>query len=250
MNPDTTKKTLLVTGGGSGIGKSIALAANLAGYRVGVLDRDLEAAQAVVQQLDDAVALAADVCKADEVRAAIQTLGSLDVVVNNAGILRTGPLLTQSPEDFRSVIDVNLNAVFVVSQAAAQVLQHGGGSIVNIASINGVHPSPNSGSYGPAKAGVMALTKQMAIEWGQLGIRVNAVAPGFVDTGMSTPFYADERVRKSRSAAVPLGRLGVGEDIAKAVMYLVSEDAAYVNGHTLTVDGGVVHSLLSQLPRT
>ena len=250
MSNKNVDRTLLVTGGGGGIGRAIAIAADAQGYRVGVLDRDIEAARNVANTLSTGIALAADVCDAAEVAAAVQTLGTLDVLVNNAGILRTGPLLTQSPEDFRQVIDVNLNAVFIASQAAAPALRQSRGNIVNIASINGIHPSPNSGAYGPAKAGVIALTKQLALEWGDLGIRVNAVAPGFVDSGMSTPFYTDEQVRANRSAAVPLGRLGAAEDIASAVLYLAGDDAAYVSGHTLTVDGGVAHSLLQQLPRS
>ena len=173
----------------------------------------------------------------------------MDALVNNAGILRTGPLIDHDPADFRLVLDVNLGGVFVVAQACAKIMRAGGGVIVNLASINGIHPSPNCGAYAAAKAGVMALTEHMSIEWGELGIRVNAIAPGFVDAGMSTPFYEDASVRNNRSNAVPLGRLGTADDIAKAVLFLASDDAAYITGQTLTVDGGVVNSVLLQLPR-
>ncbi len=243
-------KTMLVTGAGQGIGAAIAGAADSAGYRVGVLDTAAEHATRVAGELGNAVPLVADVRNADEVAHALLELGSVDVLVNNAGILRTGPLIDHDPEDFRLVIDVNLNAVFVTAQAAARRMREaGGGVIVNVASINGLQPSPNSGAYAAAKAGVMALTRHMAIEWGSLGIRVNAVAPGFVDAGMSTPFYANDAVRSSRASAVPLGRLGVAEDVAQAVLFLASDAASYVSGETLTVDGGVVHSVLQQLPR-
>jgi len=245
-----SQKTLLVTGGGSGIGAAIAKAADTAGYRVGVIDINLDAACTVAEQLTNAVPLAADVCDANAVADAVKRLGSVHVAVNNAGILRTGPLLDHSVADFRQVIDLNLTATFIVAQAVAKNMQSHGGSIINIASINGVHPSPNSGAYGTAKAGVILLTQHMAIEWGELGIRVNAVAPGFVDTGMSTPFYANPTVRAARAGAVPLGRLGEAQDIANAVIYLASDAASYISGHTLTVDGGVGNSLLQQLPRT
>lgn len=247
-------RTLLVTGGAKGIGRAIAELAAAQGYFVGVVDTDLESAQAVVGELEFATAYAADVCDADQVAAVVDKFyaeaGGLDVVVNNAGILRTGPLIDHDPDDFRLVIDVNLNAVFVVAQAAARKMQQvGQGAIVNLSSINGVHPSPNCGAYAAAKGGVMALTQHMSLEWGAMGIRVNAVAPGFIDGGMSSPFYADTKVRNRRASAVPLGRLGSLDDVAQTVMFLASEQAGYISGQTITVDGGVVNSVLLQLPR-
>ena len=242
-------KTMLVTGSASGIGQAIAQAADQRGYRVGVLDVDKQAAETLASTLSNGVALGADVTSPVEVADALTALGELDVVVNNAGILRTGPLLEHDPEDFRRVMDVNLNAVFIVSQAGARRMQHRGGCIINLASINGIHPSPNCGAYAAAKGGVMALTQHMSVEWGALNIRVNAIAPGFVDAGMSTPFYANAQVRQRRATAVPTGRLGTAADIANAVLFLASDEAAYINGHTLTVDGGVINSVLAQLPR-
>jgi NAD(P)-dependent dehydrogenase (short-subunit alcohol dehydrogenase family) len=243
-------KTMLVTGGGSGLGRAIAEAADREGYRVGVLDVAAEAASEVAGQLRNGVPLVCDVREPQQVREALAELDELDVVVNNAGILRTGPLIDHDPDDFRLVMDINLNAVFIVAQAAARRMRDGrGGSIINLASINGIHPSPNCGAYAAAKGGVMALTQHMSVEWGQYGIRVNAIAPGFVLAGMSEPFYANESVRNKRAAAVPLGRLGEAADIANAVMFLASEQAAYISGHTLTVDGGVINSVLQHLPR-
>ena len=243
-------RTLLVTGGGSGLGEAVARAADAQGYRVGVLDIDAEAARRVADGLQNGVALVADVRDAEKVATALQQLERIDVVVNNAGVLRTGPLIDHDPEDFRWVVDINLTSVFVVGQAAARLMREaGGGSIVNIASINGIHPSPSCGAYTAAKAGVMGLTQQMAIEWGEFGIRVNAIAPGFIDAGMSTPFYANDAVRAKRSRAVPLGRLGTAADVAQAALFLASDAAAYISGETLTVDGGVINSVLAQLPR-
>ena len=243
-------KTMLVTGAGQGLGQAIAVAADAAGYRVGVLDSDIDAARQTAATLNNGVALQADVRDAQQVYAAVADLGCIDVAVNNAGILRTGPLIDHDPEDFRLVTDINLNGVFIVAQAAARNMRdHGGGCIVNMASINGIHPSPDCGAYAAAKGGVMALTQHMSVEWGQYGIRVNAIAPGFIDAGMSAPFYANESVRANRAGAVPLGRLGTAQDIAGAVLFLSSDEAAYISGQTLTVDGGVINSVLKHLPR-
>jgi NAD(P)-dependent dehydrogenase (short-subunit alcohol dehydrogenase family) len=242
-------KTMLVTGAANGIGQAIARLAAQRGYKVGVLDLDAEAAQRLAHELPYAIALTADVTDAQQAAQAVAEFGHVDVLVNNAGILRTGPLIDHDPEDFRMVMDVNLNAVFIVAQAVARRMGDQGGCIINLASINGIHPSPNCGAYAAAKGGVMALTQHMSVEWGPLNIRVNAIAPGFVDAGMSTPFYANESIRSKRAGAVPSGRLGTAEDIAAATLFLASDEAAYINGHTLTVDGGVINSVLLQLPR-
>ena len=242
-------KTMLVTGAAHGLGAAIAQAADAAGYRVGVLDLQLAESQAVAGSLGNAVALAADVRDPDSVRAALDQLGALDVLVNNAGILRTGPLIDHDPDDFRLVMDVNLNGVFITAQAAAQRMRDSGGVIINLSSINGIHPSPNCGAYVAAKAGVIGLTQQMSIEWGELGIRTNAIAPGFIDAGMSSPFYENQTVRNNRANAVPTGRLGTAGDIAQCVLFLASDAASYISGQTITVDGGVINSVLKQLPR-
>lgn len=245
-----TKRSMLITGAGAGIGAAITRAASAAGYRLGVMDADDKRAREVADTLEDAVALTGDVRDAADMAAAVRRLGDVHVLVNNAGILRTGPLIDHSPDDFRLVMDVNLNGAFIAAQAAARRMRDmGGGAIINIASINGIHPSPNCGAYAAAKSGLIGLTQQMSIEWGGMGIRVNAIAPGFVDGGMSTPFYANAKVRARRAGAVPLGRLGTVEDVAHAVLFLASEEASYISGHTLTVDGGVINSVLLQLPR-
>jgi len=148
------------------------------------------------------------------------------------------------------VLEVNLVGAYIMAKAAARgMLERGSGIIINITSINAIAPGPNAGAYPAAKAGLARLTEQMALEWGPRGIRVNAVAPGFIDGGISTPFYRDPAVRALRTQAVPIRRLGICEDIAEAVAFLASERASYISGHQLVVDGGVVPSVLLQLPR-
>ena len=243
-------KTMVITGGGQGLGACIARLADDAGYRVAVLDMDQAAALEVAGSLSNGVGLAADVQDAEAVEAAMAQLDNVDVLINNAGILRTGPLIDQPVEDFRLVTDVNLVGVFVAGQAAARRMRDaGGGSIVNLASINGIHPSPDSGAYAAAKAGVIGLTQHMSIEWGRYNIRVNAIAPGFIDAGMSAPFFENPAVRERRGSAVPLRRLGTAEDVAQTALFLASDAASYISGETIAVDGGVINSVLLHLPR-
>ena len=244
-------KSMIVTGAGHGIGAEIARQAAAGGYRVGVLDINAEAADQIAQSLPDAVTLVASSTDSSAVEAALDAFGTPDALVNNAGIVRFTPLVDHSEDDWRAVVDVNLTGPFVCGRAVARRMIAEGrqGSIVNIASINGIAPGPNSGAYSPTKAAVIQLTRQMAIEWGTAGIRVNSVAPGIIDDGMSAPVLADPEVRATRSARTPSQRLGTADDIAKAVMWLCSEDAEYVNGHNLVVDGGVVSTVLAGMPR-
>jgi len=242
-------KRAIVTGAAAGIGRVIAERAAAAGYQVGVLDLDAEGARAVADTLDGAIALTADVTDATSAEAAVERFGPpLDLLVNNAGIVVFGPLLEQTPEDFRRTVEVNLLGCFHMARAAARQMSEGG-HIVSITSINGITPGPGTGAYPATKAAIAQLTRQLAIECGERRIRANAVSPGFIDAGMSEPIYADPEVRARRSAGVPLGRLGTAVDIANAVLFLDSEAGAYINGHELVVDGGVMHSLLDQLPR-
>ena len=231
----------VVTGAGRGLGRSIA-------------DR-LRADGFAVHRLDAVSAVDVDRCDvsdAEEVDAAIEALPHAPaVVVSNAGIVRFGPLLDLAVADFRSVIDVNLVGTFLVGRAAARRMKADGvaGSIINITSMNGVAAGPNAGAYGSTKAAVALLTQQMAIEWGPLGIRVNAVAPGLIDAGMSEPIYADPAARAARSARVPIGRLGTADDVANVVSFLAGSQSAYVTGQEILVDGGVTMSVIASLPR-
>ncbi len=246
--------TIVVTGGGRGIGEAICHTAAHRGYRVGVLDIDRDAADHVASKIPGAVALHAAVNDEPQVLTELDRFedeaGPLNVVVNNAGIVRFGPLAGLSVEDWRVTVDVNLTGTFIVARAAAiRMAAAGGGSIVNLTSINGVSPGPYAGAYGSTKAAVALMTQQLAIEFGPAGVRVNAVAPGLIDGGMSEPIYADPDVRRARSEKIPLGRLGTVDDIANVVLWMASDDAGYVTGQNLIVDGGVVMSIIANLPR-
>lgn len=251
MTKTAPTRHAIVTGAAGGLGACIALRAAKAGYRVGVLDLSREATEARASTIDGAVPLVADVSDEAAVEAALDEFGAVpDLVVNNAGIVRFGPLLDLTALDWRAVVDVNLTGTFVVARAAAvRMAELGRGCIVNLTSMNGVAPGPNAGAYGATKAGVALLTQQMALEWGPLGLRVNAVAPGLIDGGMSTPIYADAAVREARESKVPLGRLGSPDDVADAVLFLASDAASYVTGQNLLVDGGVTMGIIGQLPR-
>ena len=244
-------KIALVTGAGNGIGAAIASAAARAGYRIGVMDNNAEAARAMAAKLGNAVALPCDVTDENAVDAALITLGETpDLLVNNAGIVKFGHLIDISVADFRRILDVDLVGAYIMSRAVGrQMRDRGYGNIVSITSVNSITPSPGTNAYTAAKAGLVAMTKLLALELGPHGVRVNAVSPGFVDGGMATAVYADPRTREIRTNAVPLRRLASTEDIASAVMFLASEQASYIHGQDLGVDGGLVHSLLAQIPR-
>ena len=237
----------LVTGGAGDIGIAIGRALAADGWRVGLADLSGAKASGTVA---GSVGLVCDVTDEASCEAAVSAFGPVDLLVNNAGIGRFGPLHELTAADFRSVIDVNLVGPFIMSKAAAKGMIAGkGGQIISITSINALTAGPGAGGYPAAKAGLARLTEQMALEWGKFGIRANSIAPGFIDGGLSKPFYADPKVRALRSAAVPVKRLGLCEDIANAVAFLASSRASYIHGHQLVVDGGVVPSLLMQLPR-
>jgi len=243
-------KSALITGAGSGIGAVLAAQAAQRGYRVGVLDIDEAKARAVASTLDGAVALGADVANEASVERAIAEFGAVpDLLVNNAAVTQFGSLIEQGIAGFRKVVDINLMGTFIPAWIVGRgMVDRGSGVIVNLTSINAITPRPNTGAYPATKAAVSKLTEQMALEWGPAGVRVNCVAPGFIDAGISAPFYADPEIRKERGSRVPLGRLGLPDDIAAAVLFLASEQAGYINGHQLVVDGGLVHSLLGQMP--
>jgi NAD(P)-dependent dehydrogenase (short-subunit alcohol dehydrogenase family) len=245
-------KLALVTGGGNGLGEAIARRIAQDAKRVVVLDRDAEAAARVASSLPGSTSLGGDVTDADAMAAAFDSIGDVpDVVVCNAGIVRFGPLLSLPLEHWRAVLEVNLTGTFIVAREAANRMVGAGvgGSITAITSMNGVAPGPNAGSYGSSKAALIRLAQQMALEWGPHGIRVNTVAPGMIDGGMSTEIFADPKFREIRTSKVPLGRLGTAEDIAEAVHWLSSAGASYVTGQTILVDGGVTMSAIANLPR-
>jgi NAD(P)-dependent dehydrogenase (short-subunit alcohol dehydrogenase family) len=244
-------KTALVTGASSGIGAAIAKAAAAAGYRVGVLDVVAERTEAFAKTLSNAIALTADVTDEAAVEAALDKLGDVpDLVVNNAGIVKFGLLLDCTVADFRRVLDVDLVGAYIVSRAAGKrMVERGSGCIVNITSINADTPSLGTNAYAAAKAGLANMTQLMSLELGPKGIRINAVSPGLIHAGMGDAVYSNQRTREVRTNAVPMRRLGTAEDIAGTVMFLASDAASYITGQELVVDGGLVNSLMAQIPR-
>lgn len=241
----------LVTGAAQGIGKAVAVRLARDGWKVVMADRDGPGVSQAAGEVPGAEPLVLDVTDETAATSALGALGEpLAVLVNSAGIVRFGPLMDLDLAAFRAVLEVNLVGTYVMARAAArQMARSEGGCIVNITSMNGVAPGPNAGSYGASKAAVALLTQQMAVEWGPAGIRVNCVAPGMIDGGMSAPIFADPEFREVRRAKVPLGRLGAVEDIAAAVSFLASDEASYITGQNLLVDGGVTMSIIASLPR-
>ena len=246
----TEPRSLIVTGAARGLGKAIAEEAARRGYRVGVLDIDGDGARATIGEIAGATAFEASTTDERRISEVLDEFGVPDVWVNNAGIVRFGPLLDITLDDWRAVVEVNLTGTWICARSVGRrMVERGSGSIVNITSMNGVAPGPNGGAYGATKAAVALLTQQMALEWGAHGVRVNAVAPGLIDGGMSESIYADAATRAARTGKVPIGRLGSVDDIASAVLWLASDDASYVTGQNLLVDGGVTMAMIANLPR-
>lgn len=245
-------KNALVTGAAGGLGRVIADQLADEGWAVGLLDLSADAILKTGPLKTNCVAISCDVGNPASVEAALNEYGKVpDLLVNNAGIVRFGPLIDLSQDDFDLVIRVNLVGAFTMAQACAKrVIAAGSRSvIINVTSMNGIVPGPNSGAYTSAKAGLALLTKQMAVEWGPLGIRVNAIAPGLMDAGMSNAIHADQEIRKSREAKIPARRLGQASDISNLVSFLASDKASYITGENILVDGGITMSVLTMLPR-
>lgn len=242
-------KVALITGGGRGIGQETALMLSQAGAKVAVLDRDESAAKdavdAIVSAGGEAVVLVADVSKPEQIKQAFATaldrFGRLDILVNNAALVRRIPALETSIDVWREVMDVNLNAAFFCSCAAAEPMTAaGGGAIVNIASImgisgGGIYPIA---SYHASKGGLINLTRGLAVEWASRGIRVNAVAPTWVRTEFTKALLDDPEMSKTLLDLMPLRKFADTIDVAAAVLYLASPAAKVVTGHVLAVDSG------------
>ena len=246
------KKNLLITGAAGGIGSAIASEASKQGYKVGLIDSDEEKLVEVQSNIPNSISLPTNITDEKSVLNSLELFGDKpDALVNCAGIVRFGGLLEQEIKDFKDVLDVNLLGCFIVSCAVARkMIDNGHGNIVNISSISGgKHPALHSGAYAASKAGMVMLSEQMSLEWGKEGIRVNAVSPGFIDSGMSASHYEDPQERKKREAMVPIQRIGKAKDIANVVMFLLSENSSYIHGENILVDGGVMNSVLANIGR-
>ena len=236
------QKVALVTGAARGIGFATAKRFLADGWRVALLDIEGELLDRAVADLADSentLALDCDVSLAKAVAGAIAEIerrfGRLDALVNNAGVAVFAPLLDTSDEDWSRVLEVNLTGPFLCTKAAAPLMrEHGGGAIVNISA---VRASTLRSAYGTSKAGLAHLTKQLAVELASLGIRVNAVAPGPVETAMAKAVHTPE-IRADYHDAIPLNRYGLEEELAEAIFFLCSDRSSYITGQVLAVDGG------------
>ena len=231
-------KTALVTGGSRGIGKAIATELAEAGATVVIgYQSAAEEAEAVASEVGGR-AVQADVSDPAEARRLVEEAGDVDLLVNNAGITRDGLLMRMSDDDWRAVLDTNLGGVFHTCRAASRgMLRRRSGSIVNLSSVVGVHGNPGQTNYGAAKAGIIGFTKSLARELGSRGVRANVVAPGYIDTRL-TQELPDE-LKQAMLQNTPLGRFGDPADVAGAVRFLCSDEASFITGEVLLVDGGL-----------
>jgi len=240
-------KVAIVTGAGSGIGRSIALTFAREGAKVVVADLNekggLETVDLVKKEKEEAIFVKVDVSQAENidqmVEVCLKEFGQVDILVNNAGIVKMSPLHETTEEDWDKILGVNLKSVFLSSKKVLPILLgQGKGKIINIASIAGLVGFSNLGAYCASKGGIIALTREMALEYAPKKINVNCIAPGVIKTAMTKEMLADEPTRKSLESSTPYPRLGEPEDIAQAAVYLASDESDFVNGEILVVDGG------------
>lgn len=238
-------KVAIVTGAGSGIGRGIALAFAREGAKVSVVDINRAGAEETVAEIrakgGEAIVIQADVSICSEIERmvdeTVQELGALDILVNNAGIDIPGPITVIEEEDFERLIAVNLKSVyFGCKKAILHMLDHGGGTILNISSLAAVCGTTGLSLYSAAKAGIVGLTKSLAIEYAVPKIRVNAICPGWIRTGMSAEYL--EGMEDWVVDNTPMGRVGSPEDIAPTAVYLASDDSRFMTGQAIVVDGG------------
>ena len=246
---DLSGKATIVTGGGSGIGRQMAIALAELGSNVVICARKLERCEKTAAELAElgvrALALRCDVRRKDDIEAlverTVEEFDRVDVLVNDAGTSWGAPAEETPIEGWQKVLDVNLTGLFLVSQAVARrMIAQGGGAIINIASVAGLHGSPpgmmDAVAYSASKGGVIALTRDLAWKWAHYGIRVNTIAPGWFPSDMSKVLL--DRFGEALLSGIPLSRFGGQDDLKGAVALLASQAGAYVTGHTLVVDGG------------
>ena len=244
---DLTGKVALVTGGSRGIGKAIALGLAGAGADVAAVSRtlvDLEKVAAEISSMGRrSLPVVADISKTDDIARAVSetfaTFGRIDILVNNAAMFTPGPLIAVAEDYWEHYVATDLKGPFFMCQAVGRhMLEANAGSIINVASINGLRPSVNSGVYAICKAGVFLMTKALAKEWGPHGIRVNAIAPGVVETDMSKPLRENPERLRQHLERTPLGRIIQPSELVGAAVFLASEAASAVTGQVLGVDAG------------
>ncbi|HXY51939.1 MAG TPA: SDR family NAD(P)-dependent oxidoreductase [Terriglobales bacterium] len=248
MTSRLTNKTALITGAGTGIGRAIALAFAREGARIALAGRRKARLEAVSREIGDgSLVIEADVTKTSEINRALEHtarhFGGLNVLVNNAGVLHIGTAEQITEAQWDETFNVNVRGLWLFSRAALPYLrQAGGGSIINIASVLGINGARQRASYAPSKGAVVLLTKCMAIDHGHEDIRVNAICPSFVETDLTAAVISrspdPQAVRRERTAAHPVGRLGRPEDVAGLAVYLACDDSSWVTGAALPVDGG------------
>lgn len=239
-------KVALVTGGAQGIGRAIGLLLAQKGATIVISDINLSKAEETVQEIQslgrEAMAFQVDVANFSEVEkmvdAIVERFSRIDILVNNAGITRDKLILRMSEEDWDSVIRINLKGTFNCTKAALKYMsRQRSGKIVNIASVSGMMGNPGQANYSASKAGVIGFTKTIAREFAQRGINVNAIAPGYIQTPMTD--VLPEKVKEELKRLIPMERLGQPEDVAQAVLFLVSEASSYITGQVLNVNGGI-----------
>jgi NAD(P)-dependent dehydrogenase (short-subunit alcohol dehydrogenase family) len=243
--PRFENRVCLVTGGGRGIGRGIALGLASEGALVGVAARTRWQCEEVAELIEErGLALEVDVTDDDSCEQAVaaltQRFGPPSVVVNAAGISPVRQRAEAHDVDaFRRIVDVNLTGAFVMTRAAAPGLMERGGSVVMVSSVLGAMASPRLAGYGASKGGLVQLTRTLAREWAERGVRVNALCPGYVETDLTAPLLGVDRLREEVVRDTPLGRIATVEEIVAPALFLASDDASYVTGATLLVDGGM-----------
>ena len=242
---------VVITGAASGIGRAVAeqLAGAAAGHRLLLTDRDAPGLQALTDAIGPAAAacvadLASPDCGTRIIAAALDHMGGIDAIVSNAGIIAAGALVELSADEFDRIYAINTRATWALAKAAHPHLAASNGAFVATASMSASHPTPGLGFYSSSKAALLMLIRQLALEWGTDGIRCNTVSPGPTHTPMTQAGYSDPARRAQREAMIPLGKLGMAQDVANAILFLIGPNATHITGIDILVDGGMSQNLM------